>query len=487
MFKKLNLFVVIALSITAVLCISCEKEEIFHEESVSTSTLSQSKLEMVEVYWKGNSVTANKVGEEYFIGDISIVPDHLFGKAVGIDPTKRSDHIWPNNTMIYTIDQELINSDQVAGDNRVERIREAMNIIESNTVIRFKERTNEEFFVKFVPGISPSSKIGMKTTPGFIFRNIGQELKLSIRVPTYTIIHEIMHALGFYHEQSRPDRDNFININYNNVSSSSHSQFDVAPWGFDKQYGNFDWNSIMLYNSYTAAIDRSVPVMTRKDGSTWDVNTSLSSQDIQAINSLYSGQGSNDNLPADVSSSYWAYNEIAFMWQNEYIKGNDGVSYRPNDNLTRAQFAALIASIINPVPIRSDRNFSDVPSNFWAKEAISKAVRGGYISGYPDGTFRPNENVTKLQMTIALSNGLGLSGGNSNHLQLFSDRSQIPSWAASSVQNATANRFVANYPNRSFFTPNKNATRAEAAVIFYQTLVKLGRASFINNTYLILP
>ena len=105
-------------------------------------------------------------------------------------------------------------------------------------------------------------------------------------------MHEIGHAVGLMHEQTRADRDQYINVDFSNINSDwidQYKTYDVlGRSGF--QIGTFDFNSVMLYRSNVAEARvgaNTSPQMTRKDGSTWNDNIFLSQGDIDGVNYLY--------------------------------------------------------------------------------------------------------------------------------------------------------------------------------------------------------
>ena len=115
-----------------------------------------------------------------------------------------------------------------------------------------------------------------------------QTLRLADWATKGTAIHEFGHALGFMHEQTRNDRDSYINIIWSNIKQNKKHNFYKAGSNFT-QRGSFDYNSIMLYGSYSSfAINTSQPVMRRKNGSTWSANRSyISNGDKQIFNYIY--------------------------------------------------------------------------------------------------------------------------------------------------------------------------------------------------------
>ncbi|WP_338814148.1 S-layer homology domain-containing protein [Bernardetia sp. Wsw4-3y2] len=186
----------------------------------------------------------------------------------------------------------------------------------------------------------------------------------------------------------------------------------------------------------------------------------------------------------------WAENEIRYMLNNGFMSGYADNTFRPNNTTSRAEFATMIAVIIDPSissdPTVASRSFTDI-SGHWAEANILKAARAGYLSGYTDGTFRPNDPITRMQVTLSISNGLGVTGGTSTLLNLFTDKNDVPAWATSSVTNGIANRFVANHPDKNYYKPNDNSTRANATVVMYQALRYLNRAPELFNTYIVVP
>ncbi len=199
----------------------------------------------------------------------------------------------------------------------------------------------------------------------------------------------------------------------------------------------------------------------------------------------------NLNSPQQVFSvsdinGHWAKFEIEYLISNNYASGYPDGTFKPNNSLTRAEFAAFISSVLNPVPIRPAIQFPDVPTTHWAYNAIQTAYRGGFLSGFNDGTFQPNANLTRTQSLVAISNGLKLTDGDINRLSsYYDDASQIATWAKPSIANATINNLVANYPNKRNFRANENTTRGEVSVTLYRALVKQNRATDYKNSYLI--
>ncbi len=182
---------------------------------------------------------------------------------------------------------------------------------------------------------------------------------------------------------------------------------------------------------------------------------------------------------SDVSSDYWARPFIQVLAENNVIAGFPDGSFRPNQPVTRAEFAALIQRAFsnqNRVRQLSAGGFSDVPAGYWAASAIQLAYETGFLAGYPGNVFRPNQEIPRVQGIVALSSGLGLSGGDTSTLSTYyNDASAIPDYAIGSVAAATEGNLVVNYPNVRQLNPQQSLTRAEAAALLYQALARQGR------------
>jgi parallel beta-helix repeat protein len=189
----------------------------------------------------------------------------------------------------------------------------------------------------------------------------------------------------------------------------------------------------------------------------------------------------------DVPNNYWAQTFIQELASRNIIKGFPDGSFRPNDPVTRAQFAALLSQAMNKSPIRSSATFADVAANYWAATAIQKAYTTGFMSGYSATTFRPNENISRVQILVSLANGLGYTPTKpiDATLRSYSDANTIPAYARNSVGAATENRMVVNYPNLKLLNPNQPATRAEVAAFIYQALVRSGQLKAISSPYIV--
>jgi len=190
----------------------------------------------------------------------------------------------------------------------------------------------------------------------------------------------------------------------------------------------------------------------------------------------------------DVPSGYWAESFIQELARRDIIKGFPDGSFRPNDPVTRAQFAAMVSKAFNPPVSRGAVNFVDVPSNYWAYGVVQRAYGTNFLSGYPGNIFQPEQNIPRVQAIVSLASGLGYNPTVSpeNLLpQAYDDVAAIPSYAYSGVTAATQRQIVVNYPSVRRLNPNQIATRADVAAFIYQALAQSGQVARINSPYIV--
>jgi hypothetical protein len=191
--------------------------------------------------------------------------------------------------------------------------------------------------------------------------------------------------------------------------------------------------------------------------------------------------GNNTVAQANLSdvSGNWAEPFIRALTDRGIIAGYPDGSFRPDQPVTRAEFAALVNKAFPDAPIVRDAiRFRDVPRGFWANSAITRATTTGFLAGFGNGTFLPNDNIKRIDSVVSFVNGSKLTAnGSANIDELFTDTSQVPTYGRDELVAATQ-RCVAvsvSYPDGRTFNPNGAATRADVAAFLHQTLVAMGR------------
>lgn len=250
----------------------------------------------------GKEITAVDINGQAFVGDIllgqtqkllkhglimvdnanQVYQSDVNANAAVIYPN--SGAVWPNGVVPYVMSSSLSSSARNALYYAIDHWNN------SGTGIQLVARTNEGSYINMINAGGCYSMIGRQ---GGV-----QDLGLASNCGNGAAVHEIGHAVGFYHEQSRNDRDNYLTINWDNISSSMQYNFQkMGSGGMD--YGSYDYYSIMHYFSTAFSIN-GYPTMLPKDSA---INLSvmgfaqvLSNKDLSAASYLYGG-GVNPSLP----------------------------------------------------------------------------------------------------------------------------------------------------------------------------------------------
>ncbi|RCJ28887.1 hypothetical protein A6770_00320 [Nostoc minutum NIES-26] len=183
----------------------------------------------------------------------------------------------------------------------------------------------------------------------------------------------------------------------------------------------------------------------------------------------------------------WSRSCITELASQGIISGYPDGTFRPNASVTRAEFAAIISKAFpNAQKERNSIKFVDVPKSYWAYTAIETASQTKFLSGYPGQVFNPRQNIPRAQVLVALAQGLNYSPTQSATAILngsFTDASSIPAYAESGIAAATEKRLVVNYPDVKYLKPNQSASRAEVSAFLCQALAG-GKTSSVPQQYI---
>ena len=163
----------------------------------------------------------------------------------------------------------------------------------------------------------------------------------------------------------------------------------------------------------------------------------------------------------DVPCDFWGYQYVEYLKNHSVTLGYPDGTFRPNNQISRAEMATFMVKARNLTYTGGLTNFTDVPSTHWAYNYIMAAKQAGIIGGYPDGTFKPENMVTRAEISVMVSRAgnFTYSGGLTN----FSD---VPStyWGYQYIMAVKQYGIVSGYPDGTF-KPDNQATRAEASVM----------------------
>ena len=173
-------------------------------------------------------------------------------------------------------------------------------------------------------------------------------------------------------------------------------------------------------------------------------------------------------LAADINDigGHWAAAEIERAISSGYVKGYPDGTFRPDTGVTRAEFVVMLDSAFQMPAGQNENTPGDVSDQDWFAQDVKSALAAGFVSGYPDGTFRPQDEVSRQDGACMLAKLLNLDGAGDPS---FSDADEIGGWAKASVSGLVAAGIMAGYPDGSF-RPQEVITRAEAVVMINKAL-----------------
>ncbi|WP_314589682.1 Ig-like domain-containing protein [Paenibacillus terrigena] len=224
-----------------------------------------------------------------------------------------------------------------------------------------------------------------------------------------------------------------------------------------------DQSAAIRYDSVAGQISY-VPTLFGKDTSATYATFTGPSNDMYRI-------VSNNAYYADVQS-HWAKADITQLASKFVVEGRSSTAFVPNASITRAEFAVFVARALG---LSGDKTaasrFKDVSSNTMEGAYIGAASKAGIIQGNTDGTFKPNNLITREQMALMVvramdhaGKGVVLDTDSSTLLKKFSDRSKINKSAQVSVAKALQSEIITGMTANTF-NPQGNATRAQAVVM----------------------
>lgn len=165
-------------------------------------------------------------------------------------------------------------------------------------------------------------------------------------------------------------------------------------------------------------------------------------------------------------SKHWSKKYIEYLVDIDIINGYGDHTFRPSNPVTRAELTKMINKATESISL-GKVTFKDVKSGAWYYNDIAISIKSGYVNGYPDNTFKPNNSVKRQEAAKMIALAFNIDG--LQETAPFSDANSIPKWATPNV-NALAKSGILNGYDDGSFRPLNNLTRAEAAKIIVSSL-----------------
>ncbi|MBR3933640.1 MAG: S-layer homology domain-containing protein [Clostridia bacterium] len=162
-------------------------------------------------------------------------------------------------------------------------------------------------------------------------------------------------------------------------------------------------------------------------------------------------------------NNHWAKAQIELLASMGVISGYPDGSFKPLNNVTRAEFTKMITVFAGIENIDASVNFADVKESDWCYEYILKAFSGGLVNGISETEFKPESQISRQDVCVIISRYLGDKLSSSSELS-YTDADEVSDYAANAVASLSAVGILTGYEDGSF-KPQSPITRAETAVI----------------------
>jgi hypothetical protein len=180
----------------------------------------------------------------------------------------------------------------------------------------------------------------------------------------------------------------------------------------------------------------------------------------------------------DIPKQFWGETYITELRKRGVLDDFGTGKFDPTKEITRGEYAKMLDRAFADKPVTpGTTSFKDIPKDYPRKEAVDKSVQMGFMSGYSPTKFSPNQVIPRYQMQISLAKGLKLPLPTSSDtvLKKFTDADNMPKFAREKMAAAVEGGLVIKDKTTDQLKPVQNATRADAAALIYEVLVKEGK------------
>lgn len=275
----------------------------------------------------------------------------------------------------------------------------------------------------------------------------------------------------------------------------------AARDGFTVAMAPVDFNIIASYNNQTSAVNefttyvkRELPIPANYDPNRITTAVVIDAQEnIHHVPTAVAQQGNtyyavvnsltNSNYgliwnPKEFPdvANHWSKSAVNDMASRLVVNGVDATNFNPNNNVTRAEFAAILVRALGLSDTGTSSKFSDVSASDWYMGAVTVANEYNLIGGYENGTFRPNQTISRQEAFVILNRAIAIvklqQATGSITLSSYSDQSKVATWAQTATQAVLSSGVVQG--NGKLLRPTGQMSRAETATVM-QRLLKLAR------------
>ena len=176
----------------------------------------------------------------------------------------------------------------------------------------------------------------------------------------------------------------------------------------------------------------------------------------------------------DVSEDDWCFEYVDYVTSQGYFLGTTDTTFSPNRSMTRAMFVVVLSRYDGARVNNSQSAFTDVEPGAWCAGAINWAAANGIVGGYEDGTFRPDQPVTRAQMCAIMDRYVeyycdehDVTVAAKGSVSTLADQAQIPSYAVGSVRDCQRWGLINGYADGTF-RPQAESSRAHVAAVIYR-------------------
>lgn len=171
----------------------------------------------------------------------------------------------------------------------------------------------------------------------------------------------------------------------------------------------------------------------------------------------------------DCDPNAWYVPAIEYAVDNRIMEGVGDGQMAPERTITRAEFVTMICRLLDSHVTADISQFEDVPPDAWYRDFMAMGLKLGIVQGVSPTRLDPMGTLTREQAVVILARVLALSGGDAGMLDKYTDKSEISDWAVDAVRAMTATGRLKGYPDGTL-RPGQNITRAEAAQLLMNCL-----------------